>query len=131
MKIGKYESSDKSNIGTAVTFLMIGLGAGALVALLLTPKTGKQMRKDLRRRIDDARDTLQDWSDEAQDRVQDVMDRGADWAEELRDVAVPTKRAVLAQLVQQQVVVRRNRRLSRGRPGTDHEDTKPENELTQ
>ena len=58
MKIGKYESSDKSNIGTAVTFLMIGLGAGALVALLLTPKTGKQMRKDLRRRIDDARDTI-------------------------------------------------------------------------
>jgi gas vesicle protein len=94
MKIGKYESSDKSNIGTAVTFLMIGLGAGALVALLLTPKTGKQMRKDLRRRIDDARDTLQDWSDEAQDRVQDVMDRGADWAEELRDVARPIGKAL-------------------------------------
>jgi gas vesicle protein len=94
MKIGKYESSDKSNIGTAVTFLMIGLGAGALVALLLAPKTGKQMRKDLRRRMDDARDTLQDWSEEAQDRVQDVMERGADWAEELRDVARPIGKAL-------------------------------------
>jgi gas vesicle protein len=94
MKIGKYESSDKSNVGTAVTFLMIGLGAGALVALLLAPKTGKQMRKDLRRRMDDARDTLQDWSEEAQDRVQDVMERGADWAEELRDVARPIGKAL-------------------------------------
>jgi len=94
MKIGKYESSDKSNIGTAVTFLMIGLGAGALVALLLAPKTGKQMRKDLRRRIDDARDTLQDWSEEAQDRVQDVMERGADWADELRDAARPIGKAL-------------------------------------
>lgn len=94
MKIGKYESSDKSNIGTAVTFLMIGLGAGALVALLLAPKTGKQMRKDLRRRIDDARDTLQDWSEEAQDRVQDAMERGADWADELRDAARPIGKAL-------------------------------------
>jgi gas vesicle protein len=87
MKTGKYESSDRSNVGTAVTFLMIGLGAGALVALLLAPKTGKQMRKDLRRKFDDARDTLQDWSDEASDRVQDAVEHTAEWAEELRDAA--------------------------------------------
>ena len=87
MKIGKYESSDRSNVGTAVTFLMIGLGAGALVALLLAPKSGKQMRKDLRRKFDDARDTLQDWSDEASDRVQDAVEHTAEWAEELRDAA--------------------------------------------
>jgi gas vesicle protein len=87
MKIGNYESSNKSNVGTAVTFLMIGVGAGALIALMLAPKTGKQMRKDLRRKYDDARDTLQDWSEDAMDRVNDVVDRSADWAEELRDVA--------------------------------------------
>lgn len=87
MKIGKYESSERSNVGTAVTFLMIGLGAGALVALLLAPKSGKQMRKDLRRKFDDARDTLQDWSEEASDRVQDAVEHTAEWAEELRDVA--------------------------------------------
>ena len=87
MRIGKYESSNKSNVGTAVTFLMIGVGAGALIALMLAPKTGKQMRKDLRRKYDDARDSLQDWSEDAMDRVNDVVDRSADWAEELRDVA--------------------------------------------
>jgi gas vesicle protein len=87
MKIGKYESSDKGNVGTAITFLMIGLGAGALVALMLAPKSGKQMRRDLRRRFEDARETLQDWSDEAQDRVHDAVERSADWAEELREAA--------------------------------------------
>jgi gas vesicle protein len=87
MKIGKYESSDRSNIGTAVTFLMIGLGAGALVALLLAPKSGKQLRRDLRKKYDDARDTLQDWSEEATDRVQDAVDRSTEWAEELREAA--------------------------------------------
>ena len=87
MKIGKYESSDRSNVGTAVTFLMIGLGTGALVALLLAPKSGKQMRKDLRQKFDDARDTLQDWSEEASDRVQDAVERSAEWADELREAA--------------------------------------------
>jgi len=87
MRIGKYETSEKSTTGTAVTFLMIGLGAGALIALLLAPKSGKQMRKDLRRKYDDARDTLQDWSEDARERVGDVVDRSAEWAEELRDVA--------------------------------------------
>jgi gas vesicle protein len=87
MKIGRYESSDKSNVGTAITFLMIGVGAGALIALMLAPKTGKQMRKDLRRKYDDARDTLQDWSEDAIDRVNDVVDKSSDWADELRDLA--------------------------------------------
>lgn len=87
MRTGKYESSSRSNVGTAVTFLMIGVGAGALIALMLAPKTGKQMRKELRRRYDDARDTLQDWSEEAIDRVNDIADRSGDWADELRDLA--------------------------------------------
>jgi len=87
MKFGKYESADRSNLGTAVTFLMIGLGAGALVALLLAPKTGKQLRRDLRRKYDDARDTLQDWSEEASDRMQDAVERSTEWAEELREAA--------------------------------------------
>src|SRR5215470_13986698 len=86
MKMGNYES-DKSNIATAVTFLMIGLGVGALTALLLAPKSGRQLRRDLRRRFDDARDTLEDWSEEASDRVQNAVDRSTEWAEELREAA--------------------------------------------
>jgi gas vesicle protein len=94
MRTGRYASSEGSNVGTAVTFLLIGVGAGALAALLLAPKTGKQFRRDLKRGYDDARGTLQDWAEEAKDRVsdakdrvRDVAERGADLAEELRDTA--------------------------------------------
>ena len=88
MKVGKYEVSERSSgAGTAVTFLIIGIGAGALLALLLAPKTGKQLRRDIRRTYGDARDALQDWSEDAKDRVNDVVDRSAEWAEELREVA--------------------------------------------
>ena len=80
MRIGRYESSESSNVGTAITFLLIGLGAGALAGLLLAPKTGKQMRRDLQRGYEDAKDTLGDWADEAKDRVREASDR-------VRDVA--------------------------------------------
>lgn len=91
MRIGKYESSESSQVGTAITFLLIGLGAGALAALMFAPKSGKQFRKDLQRGYDDARETLGDWADEAKDRVRDVASRGvdlaSDMADDLRDAA--------------------------------------------
>ena len=58
MTTGRYESSEDSNLGTAITFLLIGLGAGALLGLLLAPKAGKQFRKDLRRGYEDAKDSF-------------------------------------------------------------------------
>jgi gas vesicle protein len=92
MRFGRYESSDGNNVGTAVTFFLIGIGAGALAALVLAPKTGKQFRRDLKRGYDDAKDALQDWTEDAKDRVRDarervrdVADRGADLAGDLRD----------------------------------------------
>ena len=94
MRSGRYESSESNHVGTAVTFLLIGLGAGALAGLLLAPKTGKQMRRDLKRGFEDARETLDEWTEEAKDRVRDaktrvrdVAERGADLAEELRETA--------------------------------------------
>lgn len=101
MSTGRYESSQGSNIGTAITFLLIGLGAGALAGLLLAPKTGKQMRRDLQRGYEDAKEGFNDWADEAKDRVREVGDRvrdvasrGADLAEELRDRTEPLRKAI-------------------------------------
>ena len=83
MRIGKYESSD-SGAGTALVFLLIGLGVGATVGLLLAPKTGRQLRKDLRRSYDDALGTVSDWTDEAKERLDEVVEKGSDFADELR-----------------------------------------------
>jgi gas vesicle protein len=109
MRIGRYESSESSNIGTAVTFLLIGLGAGALAGLLLAPKSGKQLRRDLKRGYDDAVDSVGDWADEAKgrvreagDRVREVASRGAEMAADLgndlrdtvREKAEPLRRAI-------------------------------------
>jgi len=89
MREGKYEASAAGQIGTAITFLLIGLGAGTLIGLLFAPKAGKQMRKDLRRRYEDARDTLEDWKEEAKEATEGVLERGADLAEEFRERVSP------------------------------------------
>ena len=88
MRIGKYEGSD-APAGTAITFLMIGLGVGAALGLLLAPKPGRQLRKDLRRSYDDALETASEWTDEAKDRFEEVVEKGTDLADELRSKAKP------------------------------------------
>jgi gas vesicle protein len=88
MRIGKYESSD-GTAGSAITFLLIGLGVGAAIGLLLAPKTGRQLRKDLRRSYDDALETASDWTNEAKDRLEEVVEKSSDFADELRTRAKP------------------------------------------
>ncbi len=88
MRIGKYESSE-GTVGTAVTFLLIGLGVGAALGLLLAPKAGKQLRKDLRRSYDDALGTVSDWTGEAKDRFEEAVEKGGDFADELRAKVEP------------------------------------------
>lgn len=82
-RFGDYQPSERGNIGLAITFLFIGLGAGALSALLLAPKSGKQMRRTLRRKYEDARDVFEDWQDQASD----VIDRGSEWASTAKETA--------------------------------------------
>ena len=89
MRIGKYESSEGNTAATAITFLLIGLGAGILIGLLFAPKPGKQMRKELKRKYDDARETLDDWKDDAKEAAEEVFERGAEIAEEVRDRVAP------------------------------------------
>jgi gas vesicle protein len=96
MQVGKYEFSERSNtqVGTAITFLLIGLGAGALAALLFAPKSGKQMRKDLRQKYDDAVDTFEEWKDEAKDAAEKAVERGAKLTEDVRNRVAPIAKSV-------------------------------------
>ena len=75
----------EENGGYGLTMLFIGLAAGALIALLLTPQTGKQMRKTLRRKYADARDVVEDFSDQASDWI----DKGSDLADKAKSKVAP------------------------------------------
>ena len=95
MRIGNYESSENSNqVGTAVTFLLIGLGIGAVTALLLAPKAGKLLRKDIRRKYEDAKETVDDWTEDTREAVEDLIERGTEIADEIRERVAPLSKAI-------------------------------------
>ena len=88
-RFGDYQPSDRSTASTAVTFLFIGLGVGALAALLFAPKSGRQMRKLLRRKYEDAREQ----ADGLIDRGTELFERGSDFAQTARDKVKPFAQA--------------------------------------
>jgi gas vesicle protein len=97
---GEYRSSERGGFGTGLVLLLIGLGLGAATALLMTPKTGKQLRRNLRRRYEDAMEMMDDWHDHAGEYVNrgskwagKARDRGADWADTAREKVRPIGRA--------------------------------------
>jgi gas vesicle protein len=83
-----------SNFGTAITFLLVGLGAGAIVGMLFAPKTGRQMRRDLRRGYESARENLEGWKENARDFADEVIERGSDLADDLRERVRPVARSI-------------------------------------
>jgi len=81
---GEYRSSDR-NVSLGLTMLFVGLAIGALTALLVAPKTGKQMRRTLRRKYEDAREVMEDFGDQASDWI----DKGSDWADKAKSRVAP------------------------------------------
>jgi gas vesicle protein len=82
---GEYRYSEKKGAATALTFLFIGVGIGTVVALLFAPKSGRQMRRTIRRRYEDARDVIDDIGDQAGE----YADRGRQWANVAREKVAP------------------------------------------
>ena len=82
---GEYEESRSRGLG--LTMLLVGLAAGALVALLLAPKTRKQMRRTLRRNYEDAREVMEDIGE----RAGDWIDKGSEWADKAKSKMPPLK----------------------------------------
>lgn len=86
---GDYRSSGGGNIGMVLGLLFVGLAIGAVAALLSAPKTGKQMRRALRRKYEDAREAVEELGDQAGDWVE----KGSDWADKARTKVKPIRKA--------------------------------------
>jgi len=89
---GEYESSSRNTVAIGVALLLLGFAAGAIAAALMTPKSGKQLRRSLRRKLDDARDAVGDLTEQAGDWVgkgSDLADKASDWADRAKERVAP------------------------------------------
>jgi gas vesicle protein len=73
------------NVGSKITYFMVGLGIGALVGILFAPKSGDETRDYLSKKADEGRDYAQRKAKELRERADDLIERGKDIANRQKD----------------------------------------------
>jgi gas vesicle protein len=64
-----------NNVGSRVSFFLVGLGIGALVGILFAPKSGDETREYLSGKADEGRDYAQKKARELRERAEDLLER--------------------------------------------------------
>jgi gas vesicle protein len=73
------------NVGSKVTYFLVGLGVGALVGILFAPKSGEDTREFLSKKADEGRDFAQRKAKELRERADDLIERSKDAATRGKD----------------------------------------------
>jgi gas vesicle protein len=73
------------NVGSKVTYFLVGLGVGALVGVLFAPKSGEETRDYLSKKADEGREFAQRKARELRERADELIERGKDVASKKRD----------------------------------------------
>ena len=92
--------NDSDNISTRLTYLLIGGGIGAIIALLFAPKSGQELRGDIadatRKGIDRSREAAQQLGQRAGEYYEATRDRATDFyntaSERVTDAAQSARR---------------------------------------
>jgi gas vesicle protein len=63
------------NVGSKVSFFLVGLGIGALVGILFAPKSGEETRDYLTSKADEGREYAQKKARELRERAEDLIER--------------------------------------------------------
>lgn len=86
-----YRRDSGDNISTRLTYLLIGGGIGAILALLFAPKSGEELRGDIadatRKGIDRSREAAQHLGDRAGEYYTAGRERAGEYYEATRDRA--------------------------------------------
>jgi len=97
--------NDSDNISTRLTYLLIGGGIGAILALLFAPKSGQELRGDIadatRKGIDRSREAAQELGQRAGEYYEATRDRAGELyntaAERVGEVAQTAREAATRQ----------------------------------
>ena len=63
------------NIGSKISFFLVGLGIGALVGILFAPKSGEETREFLSKKADEGREYAQRKAKELRERAEDLVEQ--------------------------------------------------------
>jgi len=88
----------KCNVGIKLTYLLAGIGIGALVALLFAPQSGEETRRQIADKVEDGKDFVTAQGREIRKQAGNLVDQGKDLVSKqkarLADVLDSGKQAV-------------------------------------
>jgi gas vesicle protein len=73
------------NVGSKVSYFLVGLGVGALVGVLFAPKSGEETREFLTKKADEGKDYAQRKARELRERADELVERSKDVANRKKD----------------------------------------------
>lgn len=73
------------NIGSKISYFMVGLGIGALIGILFAPKSGEETREYLAKKADEGKEYAQRKARELRERAEDLLERGKEVATRQKD----------------------------------------------
>ena len=63
------------NVGSKVSFFLVGLGIGALIGILFAPKSGEETREYLSSKAEEGKEYAQRKARELRERAEDLIER--------------------------------------------------------
>ena len=73
------------NVGSKVSFFLVGLGVGTLLGILFAPKSGEETREYLSLKAEEGREYAQKKARELRERAEDLLERSKDVASRQKD----------------------------------------------
>ncbi|HKT46178.1 MAG TPA: YtxH domain-containing protein [Candidatus Acidoferrales bacterium] len=73
------------NVGSKITYFLVGMGVGALVGVLFAPKSGEETREYLSKKADEGKEFAQRKARELRERADELIERGKDVASRRKD----------------------------------------------
>jgi len=73
------------NIGTKLTFLLVGIGIGAVIGLLFAPRSGEETRELIGKKAGEGRDYIEGKTREFRQQAEDYIEKGRKKAEKIVD----------------------------------------------
>ncbi len=74
-----------SSASTKLGFFLAGAGLGAVVAVLYTPRSGKDTRRLIALKTEEGKDYLESRSKELRRQAEDAVDRGKEYVSKQKD----------------------------------------------
>jgi gas vesicle protein len=78
--------SEENGGSSRVWFLLAGLGIGAVIALLLAPRSGKETRDSIVQTAEEGRDFVVTKTEEIRKQAEDAVEKGKDLVNKQKDL---------------------------------------------